>query len=99
MAVGSGRYMDLTITIMQAEQDMPDLAMITAIDTTEAVQVKKRLEAVQREQAELVSELSAANKRLGDMNKELKDANEELQAANEELMLTQEELQATNEEF
>jgi myosin heavy subunit len=63
------------------------------------VQIKKRLQAVQREHAELVGELSAANKRLGTMNKELQDANEELQAANEELMLTQEELQATNEEF
>jgi two-component system CheB/CheR fusion protein len=98
-AVGSGRYMDLTIMIMQTEPGAADLAVITAIDTTEAVQVKKRLEAVQREQSELVGELSAANKRFGDMNKELQDANEELQAANEELMLTQEELQATNEEF
>lgn len=98
-AVGSGRYMDLTIMIMQVEAGSSDLAMITAIDTTEAVQIKKRLEAVQREQAELVGELSAANKRFADMNKELQDANEELQAANEELMLTQEELQATNEEF
>jgi len=98
-AVGSGRYMDLTIMMMAADTGSPDLAVITAIDTTEAVQMKKRLEAVQREQSELVGELSAANKRFGDMNKELQDANEELQAANEELMLTQEELQATNEEF
>jgi two-component system, chemotaxis family, CheB/CheR fusion protein len=98
-AVGSGRYMDLTIMIMNPEAGSSDLAVITAVDTTEAVQVKKRLEAVQREQAELVGELSAANKRFGEVNKELQDANEELQAANEELMLTQEELQATNEEF
>lgn len=87
------------LTCPEVEAGSPDLAMITAIDTTEAVQVKKRLEAVQREQAELVGELSAANKRFADMNKELQDANEELQAANEELMLTQEELQATNEEL
>lgn len=98
-SVGSGRYMDLTIMTMQVEPAAPDLAVITAVDTTEAVQMKRRLEAVQREQAELVGELSAANKRFADMNKELQDANEELQAANEELMLTQEELQATNEEF
>lgn len=97
--VTSGRYIDLTIMTMQVEAGAPDLAVITAVDTTEAVQMKRRLEAVQREQAELVSELSAANKRFADMNKELQDANEELQAANEELMLTQEELQATNEEF
>ncbi|HKR15641.1 MAG TPA: CheR family methyltransferase [Pyrinomonadaceae bacterium] len=98
-AIGSGRYMDLTITTMPVEQGAADLAVITVIDTTEAVQVKKRLEAVQREQTELVGELSSTNKRFADMNKELQDANEELQAANEELMLTQEELQATNEEF
>lgn len=98
-AVAVGRYMDLTIVPMQVEMGAPELAMITVVDTTEAVQVKKGLEAAQREQSELVSELSAANKRFADMNKELQDANEELQAANEELMLTQEELQATNEEF
>ena len=98
-AEGTGRYINLTIMIMQVEHGAPELAVITATDITEQVQMKKRLEAVQREQAELVSELSAANKRLGAMNKELQDANEELQATNEELMLTQEELQATNEEF
>jgi two-component system, chemotaxis family, CheB/CheR fusion protein len=96
---GSGRYIDLTIMIMHVEQGAPELAVITATDITEQVQIKRRLEAVEREQSELVGELSAANKRFSAMNKELQDANEELQAANEELMLTQEELQATNEEF
>lgn len=96
---GTGRYINLTIMIMQVEQGAPELAVLTALDITEQVQIKRRLEAVQREQAELVGELSAANKRFSAMNKELQDANEELQAANEELMLTQEELQATNEEF
>jgi two-component system CheB/CheR fusion protein len=99
VGIGSGRYIDMTMMVMQGEAGAQDLAVITAVDTTEGVQIKRRLEAVQREQAELVGKLSAANKRLGDMNKELQDANEELQAANEELMLTQEELQATNEEF
>ena len=96
---GTARYIGLTIMVMQVEQSAPELAVITATDVTEQVQIKRRLEAVQREHAELVTELSTANKRLGAMNKELQDANEELQAANEELMLTQEELQATNEEF
>jgi len=96
---GSGRYVTFTIMIMQVEQGAPELAVITALDVTERVQLKKRFEAVEREHAELVGELSATNKRFGTMNKELQDANEELQAANEELMLTQEELQATNEEF
>jgi len=95
----SGRYVSFTIMLMQVEQSAPELAVITALDVTEQVQIKRRLEAVQREHADLVGELSAANKRFVTMNKELQDANEELQAANEELMLTQEELQATNEEF
>jgi two-component system, chemotaxis family, CheB/CheR fusion protein len=96
---GTGRFVSLTIMVMQVEQAAPGLAVLTICDVTEQVQVKRRLEAVQREQSELVAELSAANKRYSAMNKELQDANEELQAANEELMLTQEELQATNEEF
>ena len=96
---GSGRYVSFTIMAMQVDQGAPELAVITVLDMTDQVQIKKRLEAVQREHGELVGELSAANKRFGTMNKELQDANEELQAANEELMLTQEELQATNEEF
>jgi two-component system CheB/CheR fusion protein len=96
---GSGRYVSFTVMLMQTEQGAPELAVITALDVTDHVQLKKRLEAVQREHADLIGELSAANKRFGTMNKELQDANEELQAANEELMLTQEELQATNEEF
>lgn len=96
---GSGKYISFTIMGMQIDQGAPELAVITALDVTEQVQIKKRLEAIQREHAELVGELSAANKRFSTMNKELQDANEELQAANEELMLTQEELQATNEEF
>lgn len=96
---GTGRYINLTIVVMQVEPGAPELAVITATDITEQVQIKRRLEAVQREQSELVGELSSSNKRFSAMNKELQDANEELQAANEELMLTQEELQATNEEF
>jgi two-component system CheB/CheR fusion protein len=97
--VGDGRYMDLTIMTMPVEVGTPQFAMITIVDNTEAVLLRKRLEAVTREQTELVDQLGTVNKRLADMNKELQDANEELQAANEELMLTQEELQATNEEF
>lgn len=96
---GSGRYVSFTIMMMQVEQGAPELAVITVMDVTDQVQVKQRLASVQREHANLVTELSTANKRFGTMNKELQDANEELQAANEELMLTQEELQATNEEF
>src|SRR5574338_266346 len=58
---GSGRYVSFTIMLMQVEQGAPELAVITALDATEQVQLKKRLEAVQREHAELVGELSAAN--------------------------------------
>jgi two-component system CheB/CheR fusion protein len=98
-AEGSGRYLNLTVMTMQVEQNTPEIAVLTLFDCTDQVQLKKRLEAVQHEQNELVSELSTANKRFSTVNKELQDANEELQAANEELMLTQEELQATNEEI
>jgi two-component system CheB/CheR fusion protein len=98
-AEGSGRYVTLTVMKMRTEPGTPELAVITALDATEQVQTRKRLEAVQREHADLVNELSAANRRFAAINKELQDANEELQATNEELMLTQEELQATNEEF
>jgi predicted nucleic acid-binding Zn-ribbon protein len=96
---GSGRYLNITIMAMQTERSAPELAVISALDVTELVQMKKRLEAVQREHSDMVNELSEANRRYTTMNKELQDANEELQSANEELMLTQEELQATNEEF
>ena len=68
-------------------------------NVTELVQVQRRLQAVQAEQAALADDLGTANQRLIEMNKDLQDANEELQAANEEMMLAQEELQATNEEF
>jgi len=96
---GSGKYVSLTIMIMQVEHGAPELAVITIMDITEQTQTRRRLKAVQGEQTQLANELSEATKRYSTMNKELQDANEELQAANEELMLTQEELQATNEEF
>lgn len=96
---GSGRYVDFTFTNMHIAHGSSELAVITALDVTEQVQLKQRLDSIQQEHAGLVTELNTANKRFSTMNKELQDANEELQAANEELMLTQEELQATNEEF
>ncbi len=96
---GSAKYVSFTIMAAQIEHGAPEVAVITVLDATEHVQIRKKLDAIQREHADLVGELSAANKRLGTMNKEFQDANEELQAANEELMMTQEELQATNEEF
>ena len=95
----SGRFLSLIVSNMAIEEGAPELAIISATDVTEQVQLKKRLEAIQHEQGELVDQLSEANKRFTTMNKELEDANEELQATNEELMLTQEELQAANEEF
>lgn len=96
---GSGRYVTFSVTKMRTEPGTPELAVITVLDATEQVQTSKRIQAVEREHADLVNELSAANRRFAAINKELQDANEELQATNEELMLTQEELQATNEEF
>ena len=58
---GSERYVNLTIMIMPVEKAAPELALITAHDGTDQVALKKRLEAVQREHADLVGELTAAN--------------------------------------
>lgn len=51
---------------------MATRAIISALDMTEQVQIKKRLEAVQREQADLVGELSSTNQRFGTMNKDFR---------------------------
>lgn len=96
---GNGRFVSFSIALMQTESSTSDLAVISVHDVTEQVQVRRQLESVQAEQAQLMNELGTANKRLNDVNKELLDANEELQVANEELVLTHEELQATIEEF
>ena len=98
-AGGNGRFVNLSIALMQMDTGSPDLASISVIDVTEQVQIRRQLETVQTEQTQLMGELESANKRLNDMNKELLDANEELQVTNEELVLTHEELQATIEEF
>ncbi len=96
---GNGRFLTLSIALMQMESGNQDLAIISVSDVTEQVQTRRQLESAQAEQAQLMNELSASNKRLNDVNKELMDANEELQVANEELVLTHEELQASIEEF
>ncbi|HEY5002088.1 MAG TPA: CheR family methyltransferase, partial [Ktedonobacteraceae bacterium] len=96
---GNGRFVSLSIALMQLEPGLPDLATMSISDVTDQVQIRRQLENVQTEQSQLMQELGTANKRLSDMNKELMDANEELQVANEELMLTHEELQASIEEF
>src|SRR5579883_231064 len=96
---GNGRFLTLSIALMQMESGSQDLAIISVSDVTEQVQTRRQLESAQAEQAQLMNELSASNKRLNDVNKELMDANEELQVANEELVLTHEELQASIEEF
>lgn len=96
---GNGRFVNLSMALIQIETNTPELAIISVLDVTEQMQIRRQLETIQIEQSQLMNELSTANKRLSDMNKELLDANEELQVANEELMLTHEELQASIEEF
>ena len=96
---GNGRFLNLSLALMQIEANAPDFAAISISDVTEQVQIRRQLEASQSEQTQLMNELGTTNKRLSYVNKELMDANEELQVANEELMLTHEELQATIEEF
>ncbi len=96
---GNGRFLSLSLALMQVEANTPEFAAISVSDVTEQVQIRRQLESAQSEQAQLMNELGTTNKRLSYVNKELMDANEELQVANEELMLTHEELQATVEEF
>lgn len=96
---GSGRFVNLSIALMQLENTTQEYAAISISDVTEQIQTQRQVETAQAEQTQLMNELGNANKRLSDMNKELMDANEELQVANEELMLTHEELQASIEEF
>ena len=98
-AGGNGRFVNLSMALMQMDAGLSDLAAISVNDVTEQVQIRRQLEGIQAEQTQLMNELSAANKRLSAANKELVDANEELQVANEELLLTHEELQASIEEF
>jgi two-component system CheB/CheR fusion protein len=93
------RWLSLTLMPAQSEASLSDLIVISVVDTTDQIITRRRLETTQQEQAQLLAELSNANKRLNEVNKELQDANEELQATNEEMTLTQEELQATNEEL
>ncbi len=99
LAGGNGRFVSLSVALLQIEAGTLDLAAISVTDVTEQVQIRRQLEAVQADQSQLMNELSSANKRLNDANKELMDSNEALQVANEELMLTHEELQASIEEF
>jgi two-component system CheB/CheR fusion protein len=93
------RFVQLTVSRIQADASPGEYAVMTVVDVTQVVSATRHLQVSQEEQRLLVDELSGTNRRLGDLNKDLQDANEELQAANEELMLAQEELQATNEEF
>ena len=92
------RFVTLTISPLEGEATGAYL-VVTVVDSTDTVQTRRRLEAAEKGQKQLVEELTETNARLNEANKDLLDANEELQAANEELMLAQEELQATNEEF
>ncbi|MEO7093655.1 MAG: chemotaxis protein CheB, partial [Polyangiales bacterium] len=79
MSNNEARYLSLTIMPMVRDNTV-DLAAITVVDVTEHVLTRHRLEASQREQQQLVAELSGANKRYQEVNKDLQDANEELQA-------------------
>lgn len=96
---GSGHFISLSFALMQLESSLPELVIISAIDITQQVQERHKLEKSQAEQTNLVDELEAVNARLSETNRELLDSNEKLQVANEELLLTHEELQASIEEF
>lgn len=96
---GQEHALSLAFVHMQMDASGPELVAITIQDVTEQMQIRRRLEVAQAQQADLLVELEAANARLNVTNRELIDANEQLQVSNEELMLTHEELQASVEEF
>jgi two-component system CheB/CheR fusion protein len=98
-ASGEARFVTLHIAPVQPEGGAAETVVVSVVDSTEAVDLRHRLDEGRKEQQRLVEQLGTANARLKRTNDELQEANEELQGANEELLLAQEELQATNEEF
>jgi two-component system CheB/CheR fusion protein len=98
-AGGSGRFITLSLSPIQLRAIRPELVAISVIDITEQVHSRRHLQAMQAEQAQLLGELGAANKRLNEVNTALMKANEELQVMNEDLTVTQQELQARLEEL
>jgi two-component system, chemotaxis family, CheB/CheR fusion protein len=98
-AAGSSRFVTLHVAPVQTEGGNVESAVVSVIETTDLVEMRRRMEAMRTEQKQLGDELGAVNVRLKHTNDQLQEANEELQGANEELLLAQEELQATNEEF
>jgi two-component system CheB/CheR fusion protein len=96
---GQTRFVTLHVAPVQSDVASVDTAVVSITDTSDFVDLRRRVEAAEKEQRQLVEELGGSNARLKRANDELQEANEELQGANEELLLAQEELQATNEEF
>jgi predicted nucleic acid-binding Zn-ribbon protein len=96
---GQTRFVTLHVAPVQSDVASVDTAVVSITDTSDFVDLRRRVEAAEKEQRQLVEELGSSNARLKRANDELQEANEELQGANEELLLAQEELQATNEEF
>src|SRR5205807_931837 len=60
----ANRYVSLSLALMQIEAGLPDLATICITDVTQMVQVRRQLETVQAQQAQLMNELGTANKHL-----------------------------------
>ena len=96
---GSGRFVALSVAPIQLDSAPPELVVISIIDITEQVLARRRLEALQAEQEQLVNALGGANRRLNEVNQALLKANEALEATNEDMIVTQEELQARLEEL
>lgn len=96
---GAERYLNLCVALVRIESGQADMAAITVEDVTEQVQTRRRLEAAQAEQKQLLDEIGAANAVTGELNEQLQAANEEREAASEELQAINEELEANNEEL
>jgi two-component system CheB/CheR fusion protein len=100
------RILEVEVTPILAEDQIPTGAAITFADVTEFTRLatehgdsKRELETAYEELQSTVEELETTNEELQSTNEELETANEELQSANEELQTMNEELTSTNDEL
>jgi PAS domain S-box-containing protein len=60
---GQARFVTLHIAAVHTEAGVPDSVVVTVLDTTEEVELRREIEAARRQQQQLVEELSATNTR------------------------------------
>jgi two-component system CheB/CheR fusion protein len=103
---GEVRWLDLTVTPVQAGDDPIHGMLVTFTDMTGFLRLQRELEQSHMELETAYEELQSTNEELETTNEELQSTveelettNEELQSSNEELETMNEELQSTNEEL